>query len=178
MLKRTHNNRIAYYNEWLELHRDDGPAVERFNGTKEWHINGKLHRENGPAIEWFDGEKMWYYEGKLHRTDGPAIVYSNGYEWYYEGKLHRKNGPAIEYSNGTKQWFLNGRLHRENGPAIEYSDGTKQWYYDGKKLSEQEFLREKCSRNLLSIEIPEYYDHSNISYYYYQASAPVLIDII
>ena len=49
--------------EWFlngELHREDGPAVERANGNKEWHLNGKCHREDGPAIEYAYGDKAWY----------------------------------------------------------------------------------------------------------------------
>ena len=32
---------------WLndELHREDGPAIERKNGTKEWWLNGKEYTE-------------------------------------------------------------------------------------------------------------------------------------
>jgi len=39
------------------LHREDGPAIEWADGSKEWWINEKLHREDGPAIEWADGTK-------------------------------------------------------------------------------------------------------------------------
>jgi len=68
-----------------KLHREDGPAIERANGTKEWHLNGKLHREDGPAVERANGTKLWYLNGKRHREDGPAI----------------------EWANGTKEWCLN-----------------------------------------------------------------------
>ena len=68
------------------LHREDGPAVEKFDGTKEWYRNGEVHRENGPAIELKDGTKKWYRYNNLHREDGPAI----------------------EYSDGRKRWFLYG----------------------------------------------------------------------
>ena len=30
------------------------------NGDKHWGLNGKLHREDGPAIERADGSKSWY----------------------------------------------------------------------------------------------------------------------
>ena len=30
------------------------------NGDKHWFLNGKLHREDGPAIERADGSKSWY----------------------------------------------------------------------------------------------------------------------
>jgi len=41
------------------------------------------HREDGPAVEWFDGSKSWCLNGKLNRLDGPAIEYANGWkEWY------------------------------------------------------------------------------------------------
>ena len=29
-------------------------------GTKAWFLNGKLHREEGPAVERPDGTKEWY----------------------------------------------------------------------------------------------------------------------
>jgi hypothetical protein len=48
------------------LHREDGPAYEGCNGTKEWWLNGKLHREDGPAIEWSDGYKFWYLNNRRY----------------------------------------------------------------------------------------------------------------
>ena len=29
-----------------------------------WLLNGKLHREDGPAIEYANGTKEWYVDGK------------------------------------------------------------------------------------------------------------------
>ena len=49
-----------YYNSAGQLHRENGPAVERANGTKEWAQNGQRHRIDGPAIEWASGRKNWY----------------------------------------------------------------------------------------------------------------------
>ena len=74
-----------YYKDksMITLHREDGPAFEGSNGSKEWCLNGKLHRKDGPAYEGSGGSKAWYINGKLHREDGPAIEYSWGSkEWY------------------------------------------------------------------------------------------------
>jgi hypothetical protein len=93
-------------------HRENGPAVEYVNGTKEWYLNGKLHREDGPAIDDADGNKYWFLNGLCHREDGPAVEYSNGYKawWKYE-KLHREDGPAIEWpARNQYDWYLNGEL--------------------------------------------------------------------
>ena len=70
------------------LHREgDLPAIELFNGTKEYYINGERHRENKPAIEYANGDKFYYLNDKLHREDGPAIEYDNGNkEYYYHGE--------------------------------------------------------------------------------------------
>ena len=55
-------------------------------GTIYWYLNGKLHREDEPAIEHRDGSKEWYLNGKRHREDGPARHWSDGLkEWYLEG---------------------------------------------------------------------------------------------
>jgi len=34
------------------------------DGTKEWYKNGLRHREDGPAIEYFNGDKYWYLNGE------------------------------------------------------------------------------------------------------------------
>lgn len=47
------------------LHREDGPAVEYTNGTKQWWINGEHHREDGPAvINVSTGTNLWYLNGE------------------------------------------------------------------------------------------------------------------
>lgn len=58
------NGTIEYHNEYGQLHREDGPAIEWADGIKEWYLNGKLHRTDGPAIEWADGTKHWYIDGQ------------------------------------------------------------------------------------------------------------------
>lgn len=73
-----------------ELHREDGPAVEGANGTKEWYLNGLRHRVDGPAYEEPNGDQEWLVNGVLHRSDGPAIEDIDGYQaWYLNGVKHR-----------------------------------------------------------------------------------------
>ena len=91
ILIKIHKDRIEWYNDKGQYHREDGPAIECSNGTKLWYLNGQRHRENGPAAEWSDGYKSWWLNGQLHREDGPAI----------------------EYINGTKLWYLNGQCFTE-----------------------------------------------------------------
>ncbi len=33
-------------------------------GNKFWHLNFSLHREDGPAVERAEGTKKWFYKGK------------------------------------------------------------------------------------------------------------------
>jgi hypothetical protein len=112
------------------------------NGDKIWrNVKGEIHRDNDlPAIEWYDGDKEWYQNGQLHRGDDkPAVEYSNGDKiWYQNGQTHRENDlPAVEYKNGDKHWYKNGKRQREgfilNGvqmykPTIEYANGNKTWH--------------------------------------------------
>ena len=81
-------------------------------GNKLYYSDREMtirHREDGPAIEYTDGSKEWYLNDKRHREDGPAIEDPNGYRaWYLNGKLHREDGPAIEWAEGDKDWYLNG----------------------------------------------------------------------
>jgi hypothetical protein len=78
---------IRWFNDKGELHRLDGPAIERANGYKAWFVDGKRHRLDGPAFEWSDGSKEWWVDGKQHRLDGPAIEYADGYKaWFVDDK--------------------------------------------------------------------------------------------
>jgi hypothetical protein len=53
-------------------------------GNKEWKLsNGRFHRENSPAVEWNNGSKEWWLNGLRHREDGPAIEYYNGSESWW-----------------------------------------------------------------------------------------------
>ena len=62
--------RLCWLNADSELHREDGPAIEYTNGTKQWWVNGKLHREDGPAVEWASGTKHWYINGMQLAQEG------------------------------------------------------------------------------------------------------------
>jgi hypothetical protein len=58
-------------------HREDGPAVERVDGTKEWFFYNKRHREDGPAIEHTDGSKKWYLKGEELKLKLPKYILIN-----------------------------------------------------------------------------------------------------
>lgn len=100
---------ITWRNKFGEVHRENGPSVERADGGKFWSQNGEYHRTDGPACEWPAGKKEWYQNGKRHRSDGPAVEWPNGdKEWWLNGKRHRTDGPAIEWLNGNKVWYIHG----------------------------------------------------------------------
>ena len=49
--KIIHGNSIYWINILGFYHREDGPAIEYGDGTKQWCLNGVFHRVDGPAIE-------------------------------------------------------------------------------------------------------------------------------
>ena len=57
------------YDDSKQLHRMDGPAVERADGEKHWYIDGKQHREDGPAIVTTDGSKYWFIDSVEYYED-------------------------------------------------------------------------------------------------------------
>jgi hypothetical protein len=51
-----------------------------------------LHRADGPAIIREDGTQTWFLKGKMHRADGPAFINPNGaHSWYLNGKMYTFN---------------------------------------------------------------------------------------
>ena len=84
--------------------------VNIFGNKRYYNSEGHRHRENGPAMEWANGSKEWYLNGLIHRESGPAIEDVDGFKyWYLNGKRHREDGPSIEYTDGGKEWHLNGK---------------------------------------------------------------------
>ena len=51
MDKKVYIDRIVYYNEYKLQHNEKGPAVEWYDGDKEWWINGKQLSEKGFLFE-------------------------------------------------------------------------------------------------------------------------------
>jgi len=98
-------------------HRENGPAIERADGHKEWWQNGQRHRTDGPATEWWDGDKSWCQNGQRHRTDGPAIVRNDGsMEWYIndeeltETEFLAATQPAVEMTVADVEKLLGKRV--------------------------------------------------------------------
>ena len=119
--------------------------------------DGKKHREDGPAVELKDGTRQWFVNGDLHREDGPAAELDNGTkQWWLNGKLHRDDGPAVESADGSKHWIVNGLRHREDGRAFEGATGQNRWFLNDVEQTEEEYghflekkaLKEKLESNL------------------------------
>lgn len=123
-------------NDFCRYHRkNEKPAIEHEDGSKEWYYYGKRHRDNElPAAIWNDGKEEYWFKGIQYFQK----EYLNGTkEWYFDlygGSpedfiLHQVGDkPAIIYSNGDKEWWCHGARHRENGPAVIY--GNKQYWFD------------------------------------------------
>jgi hypothetical protein len=124
----TFNNGNLWQAEyWVngKLHREgDYARFHAFEGVHEWHLNGKLHRTDGPAIVRRDGSTEYWVDGKAHREGGPAVIRADGSRsWHQDGRLHRTDGPAVEEEDGYTEWWVYGkRLPRIDTPLIEGLD--------------------------------------------------------
>ena len=65
------------------------PTMKTSLGDTDYRVYGVLHREDGPAVVKEDGTQEWWVAGKRHRVDGPAIIYPDGTteRWLY-GRFH------------------------------------------------------------------------------------------
>ena len=117
-------------------------------GTKVWRLpNGKLYREDGPAVERADGTKSWWVNGKRHRVDGPAVELANGdKQWWVNDELHREDGPAIEFADGIKEWFVNSKRYDTPSDWAEAVFKLHKKPYDQKDIDR--FLKSILSKGL------------------------------
>ena len=84
------------------------------NGSVRWCKGGILHREDGPAIIRSDGTAIWYLHGKIHREDGPAVTHVSGDQyWYQNSEQHRTDGPAVVFVDGTVMWYIYNHLYMD-----------------------------------------------------------------
>ena len=85
-----------------------------FEDRVEWHDElGRIHREDGPAIEFFNGDRYWLFEGLRRRVSGPAVELSGGARfWYKRGKLHRIGGPSDIWPDGGTYWRVANSCRR------------------------------------------------------------------
>lgn len=132
------------YNEDNQLHHLNRPSIAKFHPRTgllvavDYYKNDVLHRDGGPAQERFSSmgdmvlEQHWHYEGQRHRANNEvasAIYDSDGFtllqEYWVGGKLHRTNGPAIvEFSPEThkiisERFFIQGQeVKAESIPSL------------------------------------------------------------
>ena len=81
----------TYWSKNNKLHRINGPAVEKADGTKEWYRNGKRHRIGGPAVISPTGLRAWFFNDLKHREDGPALIWADGETFFYVYDHHCKS---------------------------------------------------------------------------------------
>jgi len=86
------------------------------SGTKEWRLNGKRHREDGPAVEWWDGRNDWWLNGKRHREDGPAIERASYKEWWLNDKQ------LTEEEFNTRNETCEGKVVEIDGKRYELKE--------------------------------------------------------
>lgn len=113
--------------------------VEIENGTKIWrNEKGLFHRDDGPAIEFSDGTKEWYKDGMRHREDGHAVERAGGIkEWWLNGveytpiqfriKMNEKNtinlqNDMYEALKAMHKAFVEQNWSSNNFMGTEYSD--------------------------------------------------------
>ena len=60
------------------------PILKEFpNGDKEWTLNGEFHRLDGPAVERYDGSKSWFLNDKRYTEEEFALIqFMNGKNIY------------------------------------------------------------------------------------------------
>ena len=109
-----HQGNKWWLDEQGKFGRTGAPAVIYSNGDREWWNHGVQTREEGPAVDRADGHKEWIVGGQyIQPNSGPSIVRADGTREWWLGYatapyLHRTDGAAIERADGTKEYWLYG----------------------------------------------------------------------
>jgi hypothetical protein len=93
--------------DWFEINEKEyfwyilqGYTIEDNTEYVVWRFDGKLHRTDGPAIIKADGSQEWWIDNKLHRTDGPAYIRADGsQERWIDGKEYTEDEFNLRIKN-------------------------------------------------------------------------------
>lgn len=105
---------------YMRIH--DG-SVHRYK-DREFTI---LHCEDGPAVIKHHGERQWWVDGNLMKIDDGDLIHYNK-----EGKFHREGAPAIIWADGVAEWWDNGKLVKKEGAATIQDIEKSNWWADVK----------------------------------------------
>jgi hypothetical protein len=107
---------IWHYNELDELHRIDGPAVERDGEDNHYFLNGVeiFPPDSGLDLDTVtnDGTQTWTAGNRIvFVVLGKHTIFTEG------GEFHRDGGPALIVEGGTDAWMQRGQKIENPIPA-------------------------------------------------------------
>jgi len=74
-------------------------GVAEFPDVKYWLRNREIHREDGPASEWFDGHKQWHLKGKI-----TFVLPRSSQPFVFVEETDDKQQIKVLTSKGTEFW--------------------------------------------------------------------------
>ena len=111
----------------------------RESETTIWHFddNDDLHRVNGPAIERDGGPIHYFVRGtEIFPPDDTgfdlASVAEDGVQRWTSGTGNRE---CMVGADGSRTFYRDGDIHRNGAPAIIDADGTEHWYRYDKEIA-------------------------------------------
>lgn len=73
-------------------------GVENYKGIICYYVDGLLHRENDlPAVEYYDGEKEWYIRGRFIKRKYPLEIKSRMQLFFRKKKFSIRAYSKYEY---------------------------------------------------------------------------------
>jgi hypothetical protein len=134
------------HNETGNLHRLDGPALIKDDGTELFYINGTRYTANLYSSH-DQVLRLRGLEPVEHKTRSPTCIEErhdddNTRTCVIEGTnvIHNAKGPAVTtLDNSRKIWIQFNEWHRLDGPAVELANGTKCFYIEGKGYFEADY---------------------------------------
>lgn len=125
--------------------------VEYEYKDKYWYKNGELHREDGPAIEKTNGFKAWYKNGLGHREDGPAEIYPNGTEkWWIEDEYYTEEEFKEEIER-RNQKNINSETNIKTEIAAPLTASAASLKSEGTPASEEKKMTKSTKEKVFEI---------------------------
>lgn len=119
-------------------------TTEKLEHWKEYRRDGWLYRgDDKPAVEWYNGRRDWYPQ--VRPNDQPGTIFANGNMMWYDryGEAHRDNNlPAFVLTNGKRKWFIHGELVKTVMPdGTVYHFNRQNNTNDDRQFSDNEIVR-------------------------------------
>jgi hypothetical protein len=124
-MPKMESRKIIHRDSHFDVPRYYSGCVVYPNQSKEWYLNGKVHREDGPAREWLDGTKQWYFNDYYFWGNTEFLLLEGNYIVVERGIQTDKKFGNLKLTQAKLLMAEGTMFVYDNLPGFELKEGNE-----------------------------------------------------